>query len=278
MAELLNVPVVIENRAGANQVAAIRMVQAAAPDGYTLLAGTGSFLVQNPALRKNLYYDPLKNFTLVGMAVINAAVIVISPDVPVKSLAEFISYVGARPGELNYGSGGVGSAGHIFAEALLTLTGLKMTHVAYHGDPDVLLDLTRGTVKMAVLTTLNTTSLIKAGKINALATTTSERVPYLPDVPTLAETRVSGLAELAPYTFISFVGPEGLPAQVTAKLNEAINNVSQTPELAARVRDTLYSTPAISSPAGFRAFVVTEIEKWRRFGDRLNLPAIASPG
>ena len=136
MSELLNTPVIIENKPGGGQMIAIRALLGSRPDGSTLMAGVGSALVHNPALRKRLPYDPLKDFSLIGLAVTNPAVIFISPELPVHSIGDLVAYSAAHPGELNYGSAGVGSAAHIHAEALLSLTGMKMTHVPYTSERD----------------------------------------------------------------------------------------------------------------------------------------------
>ena len=156
MSQLLQTPVIVDNKPGANQIIAIRTLLASPPDGYTLYAATGSSLIQNPALRPGLPYDPLKDFTLVGMAVTNPGVIFVSPALPIHNIKELIAYGNANPGKLNYGSAGLGTAGHLAAEALMSATGLKMTHIPYKADADVIREVMAGNVHVGIMTTLNT--------------------------------------------------------------------------------------------------------------------------
>jgi tripartite-type tricarboxylate transporter receptor subunit TctC len=271
MSELLKTPVIVDNKPGGNQMNAINSVRMAPPDGYTLYAATGSALVQNPAVRKDLPYDPLKDFSLIGVMATNPAVIFINTEVPVKTVAELIAYNKANPGKLNYGSAGVGTAGHLAGEAFMHVTGMKMTHVPYKSDVDVIRETIAGNVHFGISTTVNTVSFVKSGKIRALAVTTAKRLPYLPDVPSLPETGVQGISELEPHTFISLVGPAGLPPAIVTKLNETLNKISADPDIASKVRDTLYSEPATMTPASFRDFIEKELAKWRVVGKTVKL-------
>jgi tripartite-type tricarboxylate transporter receptor subunit TctC len=272
LSELLNTPVVIENKPGGAQLIAIRALKASPPDGSTLLAAVGSALVQNPALRKHVSYDPLKDFSLLGLAATNPGVIFINPELPVHTISELVAYSASHPGELNYGSAGIGTAGHLHAEALFNLTGIRMAHVPYTADAEVVREVMAGRLHMGIMTTTNTVAFAKAGKIRALAVEATQRLPYLPDVPTVSETDVKGLGGLEPHTFVSLVGPAGMPASVVAHLNEAINKVSTMPDVVDRVRNTLYADPVTSTPASFREFLEREIAKWKVFGKTVKLP------
>lgn len=272
MSELLNTPVIIDNRPGANQITAIRALMSSPPDGYTLYAATGSSLVQNPALRSNLPYDPIKDFTLVGMAVNNPGVIFVSPNLPVHNLKELVAYGAANPGKLNYGSAGLGTAGHLAAEALMASTGLKMTHIPYKADAEVIREVVAGNVHVGIMTTLNTVAAVKAGQIRAIAVTTEKRLPYLPDVQALPEAGLKNLNALIPHTFISIVGPAGMQPAVVAKLNEAINKVSAMPDVIDRVRNVMNAEPETSTPASFRQFVDAQLVTWREIGKTVKLP------
>jgi len=271
MGELLGQPVIVENRPGAAQLLAIRTVLAAPADGYTLLAPGGSAMAQLPALRKDLPYDPLKDFSLIGIAVTNPGVVFVSPSLPVRTLSELVAYAKANPGKLNYGSAGVGTAGHLGIEALMASTGVKMTHVPYKSDADVIREVMAGTVQLSVMTTLNTVQAVKAGRIRAIAVTTANRLPYLPDVPGLSETRIKGADSLEPHTFISLVGPAGMPPAVVARLNEAMNKVSAMPDVVKTVTDTLYAEPVTTTPASFREFVEKQLVVWREIGKTVTL-------
>lgn len=271
MSEVLNTPVIIENRPGANQMVAIRTLMAAPPDGYTLYAAVGS-TIQNPALRQNLGYDPLKDFSLIGMAVTNPGVIFVSPSLPIHNIKELVEYSKANPGKLNYGSAGLGTAGHLAAEALISATGLKMTHIPYKADAEVIRETMAGNVHVGIFTTLNTVPAVKAGNIRAIAVTTEKRLPYLPDVQALPEVGMKNLGALDPHTFVSFVGPAGMPPAIVNQLNDAINKVSAMPDVVNRVRNTFNAEPGTGSPAQFRAFVESQLATWREIGKTVKLP------
>jgi tripartite-type tricarboxylate transporter receptor subunit TctC len=272
MSEILNTPLIIENKPGANQITAIRALMGSPPDGYTLYAATGSSLVQNPALRPGLPYDPLKDFSLIGIMVTNPGVIFVDPKLPIHNITELVAYGKANPGKLNYGSAGLGTAGHLAAEALMSATGLEMTHVPYKSNADVIREVMAGSLHVGIMTTLNTVQAVKAGNIRAIAVTTQKRLPYLPDVQALPEVGMKNLNALDPHTFISIVGPAGMKPEVVAKLNDAINKASAMPELANRIRNTLYAEPATGSPESFRKFVDEQLVTWREIGKTVKLP------
>jgi tripartite-type tricarboxylate transporter receptor subunit TctC len=272
MSELLNAPVIVENKPGGNQLLAVRSLLASRPDGYTLMLGTGSSLVQNPALRRDLPYDPLKDFSLIGLAVTYPGVIFVNPDLPVHTVDELVAYAAANPGKVNYGSAGVGTAGHLGIEALMSITGMKLTQIPYKADADVVREVMVGTVQVGMMPTLNAMSFIKSGKIRAIAVTSLHRLAYLPDVPSLAESGIKGLSALDPHTFVAFVGPAGMTPADVATLNDAVNKISVMPDVAARVRENLYSDPETSSPSSFREFLEREIAKWKELGKTVKLP------
>ena len=271
MTELLGTPVIIDNKPGGNQMVAIRQILQAPPDGHTLYAAVGSSLVFNPALRKDLPYDPLKDFSLIGIAVISPGVIFVKPDLPIRSIGELVAYARANPGKLNYGSAGLGTAGHLSAEAILNTTQTKMTHIPYKADVDVIREVIAGNVQMGIFTTMNTVQYINAGQIRPLAVIAPHRLPYLPNVPSLAETDVKELAQLEPHTYMALVGPAGMSPAVVTRINDAVNKISAMPDVAARVRDGLYSEPATITPSDFRQFVAKEIAKWRILGKNVKL-------
>jgi tripartite-type tricarboxylate transporter receptor subunit TctC len=272
LSEVLKQPVLIENKPGGFQLAAIRELKNSKPDGYTLMAGTSSALVQNPALRKNIPYDVFKDFTLISNMVTHSAVIFVRNDFPAKTRAELVEYAKAHPDDLNYAHAGIGSAGHLYAEAVLNLAGIKATAIAYSSDSEVVREIVAGNVQMSVQSTLNTVPQIKSGKIRALAVTTPERLSYLPDVPALNEIGIKGIADLHPYTFISLVGPAGLPADIVKTLNDAVVQVAAMPDVQTRVRETLFSEPTASSPEEFKAFIERQIAVWKDVGKTVDLP------
>ena len=168
---LLKTPVIIENMPSANQLTAIRTLQAAAPDGYTIMSIGASALSMGPAVRSDLGYDPLKAFTFIGLVGEQAGVMIVNPSVPVKNVSEFVSYAKAHPGEMNYSSAGVGSAGHLEALYFSRLTGIKMTHIPYKGDAEAAREVAGGAVQMEMATATLAIPLVKGGKAKAFMVT-----------------------------------------------------------------------------------------------------------
>ena len=271
MSELLKAPVIVDNRPGGNQMTAIRALQNSAADGYTLYLATGSSLVQNPGLRKDLGYDPLKDFTLIAMVDTVPGVIITNPRLPVRSVSELIAYAKVNAGKLNYASAGSGSAAHLAAEVVLGATGVTMAHIPYKSDADMVREVTAGTVQLGIMGAANVAPAIKAGNVRGLAVTTPHRLPELPDVPTLAETGINALAELEPYTLHALVGPAGMPGPIVVRLNETINKISAMPDVESRMRKTLMLEPAASTPESLRAFVEKEVTKWAALGKRVKI-------
>lgn len=272
MAELLGTSIVVENRPGANQLVAIRALLQAPPDGYTLYAGTKSSLVQNPVLRTGLGYEPLKDFSLVGLMATIPGVIFVNVDLPVRSIAELVAYATARPGSLNYGSAGVGSADHLAAEAFQSITGTRLVHIPYKSAADEIREAMTGNVHLVIAPLATTVPFIKANKIRALALLARSRIATLPEVPTVGEVGVRGLSDLEPHTYIALVGPAGMPPPIVTQLNDAINKVSAMSDVASRVRDDLGSDPAIITPVEFRESVVRDLALWKGLAKNINLP------
>jgi tripartite-type tricarboxylate transporter receptor subunit TctC len=271
MSELLKSPVIVDIKPGAAQMVAIRALQNSPPDGYTLYLATGSSLVHNPGLRKDLGYDPLKDFTLISMVDTVPAVIITNPSLPVRSMGELIAYLKANPGKLNYASAGLGSSTHLATEVFLNAIGATMAHIPYKSDADTAREVTAGTVQVGFLNAANAAPAIKAGNVRGLAVTTPSRLSQLPEVPTLAETGIEALADLEPHTLHALVGPAGIPVPIVARLNETINKISAMPDVEDRMRNTLLLEPAASTPASFRAFVEKELAKWTDLGKRVKI-------
>jgi tripartite-type tricarboxylate transporter receptor subunit TctC len=152
----------------------------------------------------------------------------------------------------------------------MSVTGMKMTHVPYKSDVDALRETISGSVQVGMMATMNTVAFIRAGKV--LAVTTTQRVPELPDVPSLTESGIKGLGALEPHTFVAFVGPPGLPPAIVTTLNDTINKISAMPDVVTRVRNNLYSEPVTSTPSSFREFLEKEIAKWKELGKTVKLP------
>jgi tripartite-type tricarboxylate transporter receptor subunit TctC len=226
--------------------------------------GTGSAFSQGPGVRSDLPYDPLKDFSLIGHASNAPGVIVIAPDLPVRSLRELIDYSKQNPSKLNYASSGLGSASHLQGEYLMNLTGIKMTHIPYKSAADINRELSVGTVHVGITPLESAVGAVSGGRVRALAVTGSRRLKALPDVPSIAESGVKGLEGIDPYTYYGLAGPAALPQPIIVKLNETINRVSKAPDVAAQLRDKLYNEPVVSSPDSFRKFVETDLAKWKK--------------
>jgi tripartite-type tricarboxylate transporter receptor subunit TctC len=271
LSQVLGSSVIVENKPGANQLPAIRTLQAARPDGYTLMISGGSGLSQGPAVRTDLGYDPLRDFTLIGLIGSQPGLLVVGNAVPGKNVSDFIAYAKAHEGQLNYTSAGVGSAGHLESLYFAHLAGLQMAHIPYKSDADTSRELVAGSVQMGVLTAQFAIPLIKSGQVKGLLITTATRQPYLPDVPGLSEVNVSGIRDLDPYTYFGVIGPVGLPQEVVSRLSDAMNKIAAMPDFVSQMRATLYIDPVATSPASFRAFVEKELNKWREVRKVTNL-------
>ncbi|HSW18766.1 MAG TPA: tripartite tricarboxylate transporter substrate binding protein [Ramlibacter sp.] len=263
--EVLNTPVVVDNKPGAQELLAAQPVMNAPADGYTLWMGTGGALAQNPGVRRDLPYDLLKNFTPVAMLSEAEAVLFVRSDVPVNSLAELIAYGKAHPRKLNYGSGGIGSGNHLQMEYLSSATGASFSHIPYKSDVEVTRDIMGGNVDMGMIIAQFAVPLIKEGKVKPIAVTGSQRLKELPNLPTVAEAGGAALKGMGSYTFFGVMAPAGLPASVLERLNDAFNKVAAMPDVAQRMRDVM-QRPVIATPAEFRQYLERELAKWREVG------------
>ena len=259
----LNTSVIVDNKPGAGQLVAINSLSASSPDGYTLGILAGSAFGQGPALRKEITYDPLKDFSIIGVIASAPGVIVIGKDLPVRTLKELVSYSLANPNKLNYASAGIGAASHLQVELLISLTGLKITHIPYKADADIMRELTAGTAQLGMSPIQGAMAHIGGGKVRALAVTGSRRNGALPDVPSLAESEFKGLEGVDPYSYYGFVGPKGLSPTVVGLLNDAANRISKTPEVVSFMQDRLFMEPGKGSPADFRAYIEKDLAKWK---------------
>ena len=269
--EVLNTPVVVENKPGAQELQAALPVMNAPADGYTLWMGTGGALSQNPGVRRDLPYDLMKNFTPVALVSEAEAVMFVRSDVPVNSLSELIAFGKANPGKLNYGSGGIGSGNHLQMEYLISVTGASFTHIPYKSDPEVARDVLAGNVDIGMIIAQFAVPLVKEGKIKPIAVTGSQRLKELPNVATISEVGGPPLRGMGSYTFFGLMGPAGMPAPVVQRLNEAFNKVAAMPEIDQRMREGLMQRPVIATPVDYRQYLERELAKWRSVGERVKI-------
>ena len=269
--ELLKTPVIVENRPGAAELLAVRALMAAPPDGHTLYLGTGSALAQAPVIRKDLNYDPAKDFTPVAMVAVGEAILTARPDVPAKNLKELITYAKANPGKLTYGSGGIGSGNHLLSEYMVLATGASITHVPYKSDAESTRDLVGGQVDLLMTGPLTLVPFVREGKIKAIAVTGPQRLKALPDVPTVAESGVPELKDMGSYTFFGLVGPADMPPAVVQQLNEAMVKVATMPDVQQTMREKFQVEPATLSADGLRDHIAKQMARWREAGKNIKV-------
>jgi tripartite-type tricarboxylate transporter receptor subunit TctC len=256
LSERLGQPFVIEDRPGAATNIAAEAVAHAPPDGDTLLAAVSSNTI-NPALYPDLNFNFIRDIAMVAGLTRSAEVLEVNPAVPVRSVPELIAYVKANPGKLTLGSFGTGTISHIAGVLFNTKAGVEMVHVPYRGSAPLVVDLLAGQVSAAFDNLQSSIGYIKAGKLRALAVTSAMRLPWLPDVPALAEF-------LPGYEVEGWIGigaPKSTPGAIIERLNKEINAGLTDPNIAARVAD-LASTALVASPAELDKLVVESTEKW----------------
>ena len=260
MAELLGRSVVIDNRGGAGGTIGANAVAKSPPDGYTLLVVAGGHTLA-PNLYAKLPYDIVKDFAPISILVKTIYLLVLHPSIPAKSVKELIALAKAKPGALSYASAGVGNLGHLSAEMFSAMANIKMTHVPYKGDNPAIADLLGGQVDLGFFATSVTASHIKAGKLRALAVTSAQRTPLMPDVPTVAE--AGGLKGYDISSWMGVVAPAGTPAEIVNRLNTTMAKIVTPPDFKERFA-TLGFEPAVNTPEEFSAFIKAEVEKFAK--------------
>jgi tripartite-type tricarboxylate transporter receptor subunit TctC len=226
--ETLGQQVVVENRAGAGGTIGTEYTAKAAPDGYTLVLSSPTQLAIAPALRKNVPYDPLKDFTPIGGIAFTPNILTINTALPFQNLADLVAYAKANPGKLSFGSSGPGSVGHLSGEVLRTTTGVDLLHVPYKSAGAAYPDMISGTVSMVFDTLPSAIQHVKSGKARPIALMSDKRSPLLPDVPTFAE---AGFPQATLRFWIGVHGPANIPPAVVQKLNESLNRALTAQDL-----------------------------------------------
>jgi tripartite-type tricarboxylate transporter receptor subunit TctC len=256
LSDNLGQQVVVDNRAGAGGIVGAEMAAKSAPDGYTLLLTTTAIYAILPNLRKDLPYDPVKDFVPISRIATASNVLVVNNALPVKNIAELVKLAREKPGELNYASAGVGTPAHLAGEMLNLLADIKVVHVPYKGAAPALTDVIAGNAQYIITSPIAAGAHMTGGRVRALATTGAERNPSLPDLPTIAET-VPGYVTTLTW---GFVGPAGTPPELVSRLNAEIVKVMSQPDVREKVVAT-GATPAGDSQAAFAAYMAKERQR-----------------
>jgi tripartite-type tricarboxylate transporter receptor subunit TctC len=261
--------VVVDNRPGAGNTIGSKEAAQAEPDGYTLLYSSASGLVLAPMLQKNAGYDPLTSFDPIALVAQSSNILVVHPSVPVRSVQELVAYAKANPGKVNFSSGGIGVLPHLIGEWFKSAAAIDIVHVPYRGGGPSINDLVAGQVQMTFEGTSVLLPLIRSGKLRALATTSSKRIPELPDLPTMVE---SGFAGFVSTSWTGLLAPAHTPPDVIDKLNLQINEGLKSAELRSAL-GKLSNQPLGGTPQDFTDMIKGDIGKWAPIVKALGLTA-----
>jgi len=259
MSAILGQNLIVENRPGAGGTIGARAAAQAEPDGYTLMLANTSTLVIGPLVYRNVEYDPLKSFALIAAFGTTSNILVVNPQVPARTVQEFIALARAQPGKLSYASPGIGTPPHLIGEMLKLKAGIDLVHVPYKGGGQAIGDVVAGQVQMTFENPSVSLPLVRAGKVRALAATGETRNPEAPDIPTMIE---AGIPDFVSVSFTGLVAPAGTPAAIVARLNAAANESLAAPDVHG-VLAKLAVEARPGTPAEFAAFVTAETDKWR---------------
>ena len=260
LTETLGQSVMVENRPGASGMIAAETLAKSAADGYTLMMGSQTTLAVAPALYRKFSIDAARDFVAVAPAGVSPLVLVVHPSMPVRSVKELIALGKAKPGAINFGSGGLGTTPHMAGELFSLQAGIKMVHVAYRGEAPAINDLLGGQLDLIFANLSAVIGNVKAGSLRALAVTSAQRAASAPDIPTIAEVALPGF-EAA--TWFALVAPAGTPRDIVLRLNSEVTRLVGQAEVRQRFAD-LGMTVDAATPDALDGYIKTEIAKWSK--------------
>ncbi|MBC8119502.1 MAG: tripartite tricarboxylate transporter substrate binding protein [Burkholderiaceae bacterium] len=270
MSEILGQPIVVENRAGASGTIAAAEVARSAPDGYTLLMGHSNSNAIAPFVLDKVPYDAAADFTPITYIGYVPNVLVVHPSIPARTVPELVALAKGKPGTYTYASSGVGSTQHLAGALFANLTDVQLNHIPYKGSGQAVIDLIGGQVNMNFDTMPPVLEHIKSGKLRALAISTPQRLSQLPDVPTFTEVGIKGFEVTNWY---SVMGPKGLPADVVARLDDAVKKAMSDPAIRASLVAQGVQFGGAATPAQFSDFIKAELTKYQKLVKELNVKA-----
>ena len=260
MSNILKQPIIIENKPGANSNLGAEWVKTQPADGYTLIVTAINNFGSNPALLKEMPFDPVKDFRMIVHTISSTNVLVVGPSSKFRTLQEIVNEAKASPGKLSFGTAGAGSSMYLFIELLKSMTKIELLHVPYQGSAKANIDVMGGQIDMQFDSMPGASALIKDGRLRPIAVSSARRSPVLPDVPTVAE---SGIPGFEAESWLGLAAPKGTPDDVIRILNKAANEALATP----KVRDQLLgmgTRPVGGTPEEFTKFVANQVAMWKK--------------
>lgn len=258
LSERLGQQVVVDNRPGANAIVGLEALKSSPPDGYTIAAASAGPLAVNPFIYKKLPHDTLKDFTQIANMVNFPLLLVTHPSLPVKNVKELIALARARPGEVSYASPGSGNSSHLAGELFNAMAKVKILHVPYKGMAPAVVSAVSGEAQLIYASIPPILPHVRSGRVKALGVGNAQRVPSLPEIPTIAE---SGLPGFEAYAWAGMIGPANMPRDIVMRLNTAIVDTLKQKDIIDRMLAE-GTVPTPSSPEEFVAYMKAELKKW----------------
>ena len=270
LAAALGQQVIVDNRGGAGGMVGVELAVRSPADGYTVVLGTIGSIATSPSLHPKMPYDPIRDLAPISRAVVAVNVLVVHPSLPVRNVKELIALAKARPGELNFGSSGAGTANHLGGEVFNMLAGVKMVHIPYKGGAPAMLDLLGGNVQLIFSTVSTAKGSIEANKVRALAIAGSQRFELMPELPTVAE---AGLPGFATDNWYGVLVPAGTPDEIITRLHTEVLKALAAPDVKKGLLTLGIVTAPSASPAAFGTYIAEEIKTWAKVIKAANIKA-----